>query len=61
MKLEIDIKDCSECPFVSENKEYTFNSYRCKHPVYEKFSVHIGNKPIIQDWCPLRGEKKGKL
>ena len=61
-KIQIDIKDCSECPFWKEERVYTADSFEmvftwmCKkahNKIISKY-VETFDKVAIPEWCPAK-------
>ena len=64
MKIQINVKDCSECPFWIDDRVYTADSFEmvfkwiCKKRHNRIISGYVGlwDKVAIPDWCPCRIE-----
>lgn len=65
MKIGIDIKDCSECPFWESERVYTADSFEMPY----KWTCKKANRQIagfvewhdeiaIPEWCPAKIEEK---
>jgi len=60
MKIQIEIKKCSECPFFKEERVYTADSFEmpfdwfCKKARGKKIAGYVEwhDKVKIPDWCP---------
>lgn len=61
-KIQIEIKDCSECPFYTSERVYTADSFEnifkwiCKKSHNRIISGYVDtwDKVSIPDWCPCR-------
>jgi hypothetical protein len=62
MKIQIDIKDCSECPFFKEERMYTADSFEmpfnwfCNKAHGRKIAGYVEghDKVAIPEWCPCK-------
>jgi len=62
MKIEVDIKNCSECPHFKEERVYTSDSFEmpfkwmCKKADNRVISgfVEWNDKIKIPEWCPAK-------
>lgn len=62
MEIKIKIKDCSECPFWTDEKVYTADSFEnaykwiCKkaHGKIIASYVETFDSVTIPDWCPIK-------
>ena len=64
-EIRIKIKNCSECPFWTDEKVYTADSFEnvfkwiCKKAHGKKIAGYVEtfDKVPIPDWCPCKIEK----
>lgn len=62
-KIELEIKNCKQCPFFKEERHYTSDSFEivfdwfCKKKNNKKIAGYVEysdeNKMTIPEWCPI--------
>lgn len=61
-KIQIEVKNCSECPFVNIKKVYTADSFEdvsawyCTKENDKKIAGYVdwNDDPDIPEWCPIK-------
>lgn len=55
MKLIVEVKNCSDCPYRKYVHEQGASEYFCEHPTVGGYGAVLGRDlSVVPDWCPIK-------